>query len=120
MHEFIKMKFNLREGEQFPQGHSSLSYLPVLGLQLRHTGSLVVAREILAVARGIRFPDQRSNPGPLHWDYGILTTGPPGKSLLVCLLHRYPHSPCSNLTGCLSGPEIHQTFSSLVTNNLML
>ena len=76
MHEFIKMKFNLREGEQFPQGHSSLSYLPVLGLQLRHTGSLVVAREILAVARGIRFPDQRSNPGPLHWDYGILTTGP--------------------------------------------
>ena len=78
MHEFIKMKFNLREGEQFPQGHSSLSYLPVLGLQLRHTGSLVVAREILAVARGIRFPDQRSNLGPLHWEHRDFTTGPPG------------------------------------------
>ena len=26
------------------------------------------------------FPDQGSNPCPLHWKHGVLTTGPPGKS----------------------------------------
>ena len=26
------------------------------------------------------FPDQGSNPHPLHWKHGVLTTGPPGKS----------------------------------------
>ena len=31
-------------------------------------------------ARGIQFPDQGSNPGPLHWECGVLTTVPPGKS----------------------------------------
>ena len=25
------------------------------------------------------FPDQGSNPHPLHWKHGVLTTGPPGK-----------------------------------------
>ena len=25
-------------------------------------------------------PHQRSNPGPLHWEHRVLTTGPPGKS----------------------------------------
>ena len=44
-----------------------------LGSQLQHAGSLVVACEI-------QFPDQGSNPGPLHWEHGISTTGPPGKS----------------------------------------
>ena len=24
---------------------------------------------------------QRPNPGPLHWEHGVLTPGPPGKSL---------------------------------------
>ena len=32
------------------------------------------------VARGIQFPDQGSNPGPLHRELGVLATGPPGKS----------------------------------------
>ena len=33
----------------------------------------------------ILFPDQGSNSGPLHWEYGVLATGPPGKSLtLLC------------------------------------
>ena len=32
------------------------------------------------VACGIEFPDQGSNLGPLHWECGILATGPPGKS----------------------------------------
>ena len=30
-------------------------------------------------ACGIQFPDQGSNPGPLHWELGVLATGPPGK-----------------------------------------
>ena len=39
-------------------------------------------------AYGIQFPNQGSNPGSLHWEHGVLATGPPGKSLLflfVCL-----------------------------------
>ncbi|XP_059781364.1 rho GTPase-activating protein SYDE2 isoform X6 [Balaenoptera ricei] len=28
-----------------------------------------------------KFPDQGSNPGPLHWEHGVSATGPPGKSL---------------------------------------
>ena len=35
---------------------------------------------LTAAARG--FPDQGSNPRPLRWKCEVLTTGPPGKSLL--------------------------------------
>ena len=31
-------------------------------------------------AYGILVPQQGSNPRPLHWKCGVLTTGPPGKS----------------------------------------
>ena len=31
-------------------------------------------------ARGVHFPDQGSNLGPLHWELGVLAPGPPGKS----------------------------------------
>ena len=31
------------------------------------------------MACGIYFPDQGSNLGPLHWEHGVLATGPPGK-----------------------------------------
>ena len=41
---------------------------------------LAVARELLVAACGIELPDQGSNPGPLHWERGVLATGPPGKS----------------------------------------
>ena len=30
---------------------------------------------------GSYFPNQGSNPSPLHWKHGVLTIGPPGKSL---------------------------------------
>ena len=49
-----------------------------------HSGSLifVVARRFFSVAAcGISFPDQGSNPGPMHWQLGVLATEPPGKSL---------------------------------------
>ena len=36
---------------------------------------------VLVVACGIYFPDQGSNPGPLHWEPGVLTTEPRGKPL---------------------------------------
>ena len=41
---------------------------------------LVAAFELLVAARGIYFPDQGLNLGPLHWERGTLATGPPGKS----------------------------------------
>ena len=32
---------------------------------------------------GIEFLDQGWNPGPLCWEFSVLVTGPPGKSLLI-------------------------------------
>ena len=65
--------------------------------QLWHVGSyfwpaafLVVACRLLSCgmwtsqlqhACGIQFPDQGSNPGPLHQEHEVLPTGPRGKSL---------------------------------------
>ena len=40
-----------------------------------------MARGIFSCGMRDLFPDQGSNPGPLHWECGVLTTGPPGKSL---------------------------------------
>ena len=37
-------------------------------------------RNLLTETYGILFPDQGWNLGPLHWDCGVLATGPPGKS----------------------------------------
>ena len=39
------------------------------------------------------FPDQGSNPCPLHWDHGVLTTALPGKS--QALLMFYAVNICS-------------------------
>lgn len=39
----------------------------------------MVACELLLAAYRIQFPDQVSNPGPLHWEQGVLATRPPGK-----------------------------------------
>ena len=46
----------------------------MLGLSCKHTGSL-------AVAWGISVPWPGVEPGPLHWERGVLATGLPGKSL---------------------------------------
>ena len=50
------------------------------GSSLQHMGSLVAAFRLLVATCGIWFPDQGSNPSPLHWARAILVTGPPGKS----------------------------------------
>ena len=47
----------------------------ICDLQLPHANSQ------LQHACRIQFPDQGLNPGPLHWEHGVLPTGPPGKSL---------------------------------------
>ena len=54
--------------------------LAASGLSCGKRNLLVVACELLVAACGILFPDQGSNPGPLHWERGVLATGPPGKS----------------------------------------
>ena len=41
-----------------------------------------VACELLVAACGIWYPNQGLNQGPLHWEHGVLATGPPGKSPL--------------------------------------
>ena len=37
-------------------------------------------------ACGIQFPEQGSNPGPLHWKQGSLTAVPPGKPQTILYL----------------------------------
>ena len=44
---------------------------------------LVISYELLIASFGIQFPDLGSNLGPLHWEPGVLATGPRGKSLFV-------------------------------------
>ena len=41
---------------------------------------LLAAPGFSFVACGIQFPDEGSNPGPLHQEHAVLDTGPPGKS----------------------------------------
>ena len=73
----------------FPSIFISFIYLAVPGLGciiwdphslLEHVGPLVIAWELLVVVCGIYFPNQGSNSSLLHWEHGILATGPPGKS----------------------------------------
>ena len=47
---------------------------------LQHEGSLDATWKLLVVTCGIQLPDQGSNLHPLHWQYGVLATGAPGKS----------------------------------------
>ena len=52
---------------------------------------LVAACELLVAACRIYFPDQGSNPGRVHWEHGVLATGPQGKSLHVYVYVYYAH-----------------------------
>ena len=54
------------------------------------SGSLVAPCELWVAACGIWFPDQGSNPGPLHRERVFLATRPPGKSQItyfICCLN---------------------------------
>ena len=50
---------------------------------------LVEAVELLVVACGIQSLNQGLNPGPLHWECGVLSTGPPGKFHHTCLYYNF-------------------------------
>ena len=55
--------------------------------------------QVLVAAYGIWFPDQGLNLGPLHWEPGVLATGPPGKSR--------QHQVFSTQTSLWSNSHIH-------------
>ena len=65
-----------------------LYYVCLLGSG--HVGSLVGAQELLVTAQ---FPDQGSNPDPVHWELSVLVTRPPGKL-------RYTMFKSQNVTDC--------------------
>ena len=46
-------------------------------------------RDLQLWHEGQAVPDLGLNPGPLHWEHGVLATGPPGKSQEFCLLIKY-------------------------------
>ena len=53
-----------------------------------------------------QFPNQGLNPCPLHWEPGVVTTGPPRKSLPLhfklqpcSVAHKtFPHTPCPSMS----------------------
>ena len=49
------------------------------GIFVQHVGSFFFFFFSVAAYK-LYFTDQGSNPGPLHWEYGVLTTGPSRKS----------------------------------------
>ena len=53
---------------------------------------LVAVCELSCSMFRIYFPDQGSNPGPLHWEHGVSATGPQGSSLRAskCSSHVSP------------------------------
>ena len=63
---------------------------PGVGLCLYYV--FIWLHQVLVTACGISFPDQGLNPGSLHWELRVLTTGPPGKCLkLLGTSSRMPH-----------------------------
>lgn len=48
--------------------------------------------QVLVEGCGIQFSDQGLNPGPLHWECGVLSTGPPKKSWRSFLRQHNPNS----------------------------
>ena len=66
-------------------------------------------------ACGIQFPDQGSNPGSLHWEFKVLTAGPPGESLLGVLsdLSSPGHSSSLPLLTCYDASQFSLSCSYL-------
>jgi hypothetical protein len=68
-----------------------LKLYDVTGLHLKKFTFIYLTVLGLRAACGIKFPDQGSRLGPLHWEqHGDLTTGPPGKFLgYILKIHSY-------------------------------
>ena len=79
---------------------------------------IIYPHQVLVGSCGVYFPDQGSNLGPLHWECGVLATGPPGKSqwLSFYTFHQF-HCRMGlwNFLGCHSG-----NLSPAMIFNLML
>ena len=85
--------------------------------------------QVLAVAWEVEFPAQGSNPGPLHWEHAVLTSGPPGNSLLLFLANTtagvlcpaldfrgLPHINCSKTSRSSSEmPSLHSYIINLAS-----
>ena len=56
---------------------------------------------VFIAACGIQFSGQGWNPGPLHWERRVLTTGPPEKSSLSVTLNSSLFSVVQNLIKCV-------------------
>ena len=59
------------------------------------TQDLLVACGHLVAACKIDFPGQGLNPGPLHWELRVLTTGPPRKFWPFAVFYSATHSEIS-------------------------
>ena len=55
------------------------SFLPLIFLYLAVPSLSCGVQDLSVATCGIQFPDPGSNPGPLHWERGVLATGPLGK-----------------------------------------
>ena len=86
----------------WPLGYSPLAFLSsffyIWLLQVLLAAHGIFSCKLLVAACGIWFSDQGSNLVPLHWECGLLATGPPGKS---------PHSI---LLGPRSSSSLHFFF----------
>ena len=77
--------------------------LPKNTLCRDHTGSCFFPSGHAAQCVGSRFPHQGLNLHPLQWKHGVLTAGPPGKSLRVlCVL---AWRSLELLCACAEGPR---------------
>ena len=95
---------------------------------LLHVGSLVAARGLLSCGMrtlscgmpvGSNSLTRDRTPGPLHWEHGVLTTAPPGKSHTHSFISAFLH-PLSTvlLTVTLLPRDQHVTSVSCVFTQL--
>ena len=106
-----------------PEVRSTTSFVVVIGKHLftllactrswlQHMGSLVAACELLVVAE---FPDQELNPDPLHWEAGVLATGPTQEEAVSHLLYPFIWPWMFRLLPCL-GFHVLATVNSAAVN----
>ena len=67
---------------------------------------------------GSKFPDQRWNLGPQHWEHGVSSTLPPGKTHPVGFEHPcFPDPPTPGLTSAVNG-EAGSTCRTFLTGRV--
>ena len=77
------------------------------GILLDHVFLWTHGTQTLSCGKWDLVPQPEINPGPLHWEHGVLVTGPPGKPLRACLADRVLCSPASVAPGeVLSMPPL--------------